>query len=69
MPQAVRSVNDVPVIEHRDLVLDWELELMRLAPHLADLPEPAQAAVAATVASFLREDAESTAPGRLESAA
>jgi hypothetical protein len=45
------------VTEHRDRVLEWETELLRLASELHELPDAARAAVLDTVARFLREDA------------
>jgi hypothetical protein len=39
-------------------VLDWQEELQRLEPDLAQLPAAARLAVRATVERFLREDAE-----------
>ena len=39
-------------------VLDWQEELLRIAPQLLELPIAARQAVYDTVARFLREDAE-----------
>ena len=47
--------------EQRDRILDWRFELRRLEPELPSLPQAARAAVLATVARFLREDAETGA--------
>lgn len=44
--------------DRRDRVLDWQVELLRIAPHLLELPKPARQAVYEVVAGFLREDAE-----------
>jgi hypothetical protein len=43
----------------QDRVMDWQEELLRIAPRLADLPEAARQAVYDTVSGFLREDAHS----------
>jgi hypothetical protein len=42
----------------QDHVLDWQEELLRIAPRLLELPSAARQAVYDTVAGFLREDAE-----------
>jgi hypothetical protein len=42
-------------------VLDWQLELRRLADELYCLPPQARIAVLATVAQFVSEDAEAHA--------
>ena len=39
-------------------MLDWQVELLRIAPRLFDLPEAARHAIYETVNCFLREDAE-----------
>ena len=40
--------------------MDWQEELLRIAPRLFDLPAAARQAVYDTVSGFLREDAEVT---------
>jgi hypothetical protein len=55
-------------MDRRDRVLDWQEELLRIAPRLAELPDAARQAVYEVVAEFLREDAE-PAPARLAHAA
>jgi hypothetical protein len=42
----------------RDRVMDWQEELLRIAPRLFDLPAAARQAVYDTVNDFLHEDAE-----------
>jgi hypothetical protein len=46
----------------RDRVLNWQDELLRIAPRLQEMPVAARQAVYAVVEDFLREDA-----GRLDS--
>jgi hypothetical protein len=41
-----------------DRVLDWRVELLRVAPKLDELPDAARRAVLEAVVSFLREDAD-----------
>ncbi len=48
--------------DRRDRVMDWEEELLRIAPWLFELPAAARQAVYDTVAGFMREDAEATLP-------
>jgi hypothetical protein len=43
----------------QDRVIDWQQELLRIAPRLLELPMAARQAVYDTVADFLREDAHS----------
>jgi hypothetical protein len=50
-------------------VLDWEEELLRIAPRLYDLPAAARHAIYDTVSGFLREDSELTESPRLARAA
>jgi hypothetical protein len=45
-----------------DRVMDWEEELLRIAPRLLELPEAARQAIYDTVAGFKREDAEAISP-------
>ena len=47
----------MPRSHSRDLVLDWQDELVRIAPELPALPEAARDAVLALVARFATEDA------------
>ncbi len=49
--------------------MDWQEELLRIAPQLFELPVAARQAVYDTVSKFLREDAEPTALPRLSQAA
>jgi hypothetical protein len=49
--------------------MDWQEELLRIAPRLFDLPAAARQAVYDTVSGFLREDAEATESPRLARAA
>ena len=53
----------------RDRVLDWEEELLRIAPRLLELPEAARQAIYDTVAGFMQEDAEAAASPWLARAA
>jgi hypothetical protein len=53
----------------RDRVLDWQEELLRIAPRLNDLSDAARQAVYAVVEDFLREDAGRLDPPRLSQAA
>jgi hypothetical protein len=53
----------------RDRVMDWQEELLRIAPRLFDLPAPARQAVYDTVNRFLREDSGQTESPRLARAA
>jgi hypothetical protein len=53
----------------RDRVMDWQEELLRIAPRLFDMPAAARQAVYDTVSGFLREDAEVTESPRLARAA
>jgi hypothetical protein len=53
----------------RDRVMDWEEELLRIAPRLLELPVAARQAIYDTVACFMREDAEAVASTRLARAA
>jgi hypothetical protein len=53
----------------RDRVMDWQEELLRIAPRLFDLPAAARQAVYETVSGFLREDAELVESPRLVRAA
>ena len=46
----------------RDRIMDWEEELLRIAPRLLELPEAARQAIYNTVAGFKREDAEPFLP-------
>jgi hypothetical protein len=46
----------------RDRVMDWEEELLRIAPRLLELPEAARQAIYDTVTGFKREDAEAILP-------
>ena len=48
----------------RDRVMDWQEELLRIAPRLFDLPLAARLAVYEVVNGFLREDAEPAAASR-----
>ena len=41
-----------------DRVLDWRVELLRVAPKLDELPHAARRAVLEAVVSFVREDAD-----------
>jgi hypothetical protein len=58
----------VPTDLH-DRVMDWQEELMRIAPRLFDLPAAARQAVYDTVSGFLREDADVGESPRLAQAA
>jgi hypothetical protein len=49
--------------------MDWQEELLRIAPRLSDLPAAARQAVYDTVSGFLREDAEVTESPRFARAA
>jgi hypothetical protein len=49
--------------------MDWQEELLRIAPRLFDLPEAARQAVYDTVNGFLREDADAAESPRLARAA
>ena len=49
--------------------MDWQEELLRIAPRLYDLPEAARQAVYDTVNGFLREDSEPRESPRLARAA
>jgi hypothetical protein len=49
--------------------MDWQEELLRIAPRLFDLPVAARQAVYDTVNGFLREDAELVESPRLARAA
>jgi hypothetical protein len=49
--------------------MDWEEELLRIAPRLFDLPAAARHAIYDTVSGFLREDSEMTESPRLARAA
>jgi hypothetical protein len=49
--------------------MDWEEELLRIAPRLLDLPEAARQAIYETVAGFMREDSEAAPSPRLARAA
>ena len=53
----------------RDRVLNWQEELLRIAPRLFDLPAAARQAVYDTVTDFLHEDAELPESPRLAPAA
>ncbi len=43
--------------DSQDRVLNWQEELLRIAPRLLELPVAARQAVCDVVADFLREDA------------
>jgi hypothetical protein len=43
--------------ERHDRVIDWEEELLRIAPNLLELPQSAREAVYQVLAGFLHEDA------------
>ena len=49
--------------------MDWEEELLRIAPRLTELPPAARQAVYDTLGDFLREDSEAAAPALLARAA
>jgi hypothetical protein len=58
-----KSCHDVFVPTYsQDRVMDWEQELLRIAPRLHEMPAAAREAVYAVVEDFLREDT-----GRLDS--
>lgn len=47
--------------DRRDRVLDWQEELLRIAPRLLELPIAARLAIYDVVEDFLREDASTDA--------
>ena len=49
--------------------MDWQEELLRIAPQIFELPAAARQAVYDTVSRFLREDAEPAASALLSQAA
>ena len=49
--------------------MDWQEELLRIAPQIFELPAAARQAVYDTVSCFLREDAEPAAALLLSQAA
>ena len=49
--------------------MDWQEELLRIAPRLLELPDAARQAVYDTVNDFLHEDAELIEPPRFARAA
>ena len=49
--------------------MDWQEELLRIAPHIFELPAAARQAVYDVVSGFLREDAEPAASALLSQAA
>ena len=49
--------------------MDWQEELLRIAPQLFELPAAARQAVYDVVSRFLREDVEPTVLPRLSRAA
>ena len=53
----------------RDRVMDWQEELLRIAPRLTELPDAARQAVYAVVEEFLREDSGFADTPRLARAA
>lgn len=55
--------------DRRDRVLDWQEELLRIAPRIFELPPAARQAVYDVVSGFLREDAEPAASALLSQAA
>ena len=55
--------------DRRDRVLDWQEELLRIAPQIFELPVAARQAVYDVVSCFLREDAEPAASALLSQAA
>jgi hypothetical protein len=55
--EVLGTMRDVPT-DRRDRVMAWQEELLRIAPHLYDLPAAARQAVYDTVNDFLHEDAE-----------
>jgi hypothetical protein len=55
--------------DRQDRVLDWQQELLRIAPRLLELPVAARQAVYDVVAGFMREDAGPAGSPRLSRAA
>jgi hypothetical protein len=53
----------------QDRILDWQEELLRIAPNLHEMPDAARQAVYAVVEDFLREDAGRLDAPRLANAA
>jgi hypothetical protein len=52
------TMRPMPTRDHRDRVLDWREELLRIGPELAALPSAARLAILEVLADFIQEDVE-----------